>query len=1288
MSMFAKQKLAVVSVSEEESTDQEHVGAPGLLRRVRELLRLGEKEYGNNNGTAASPPLWKPAALRAPVLIAAMLLSTVFAVILEVFLRKSKTEGGIIFTWSVIEMSFGEAFPYLYLPTIIAVLYSIFWSWIDLDTKRFEPFHQLSKPGGASGKDSLLLQYPFDFIASVPIKALRRRHWPVMLASTAIVCVFWGLTPTQAGMFIPALITFNNTANPMRVSTDFVPLDKQRTESMTNHTYLAYGINWLGQHTPPYVGPGFAVTPFTPNDWAHERTLAEIWTAPTTQYSVDLTCESATVTIRSDVPDDQIDLPGNSFYESWNGCVVPRPFGPTGNETIAGANAQNGIKQFSAFYTGFSSDSDSSNLTLSSYCPANASHTFFVAFTKNKQSAADPPETPAALFCEPTYYSQAVNASILGDLFSPLFPLPLGPKLPINGTLFDTAGFERQLNSVKPTARYEIPGSVWPDMSERFSAMEISASSGGLPLHPILGIALGSFAGGYDPLPSVENLTNTITLQLEIEKAYQQLFAITIGDILAQNSNGSVIVTGKRTYTQMAVALDTVFTRTVQGLLGLTALLAAGLLCVSWSITEKLRFNPATIAATMSLVADNEQLLAGLQDFDGSTAKELDTAFKDKKYQLVFEGGRSLLRATPGAGDFTPNHNRPETGSSQQDRSDHGSSVGLTKRPRGVRPSEFRLLTTGAFMLFQIVLIVGLGVVYQKAKPFGLPRTKKETPPREEDGFELDETDFIGTLLYSILPIALATFIEPLWVVLNRQLCLLQPFEDLRRGNSAAANSIGVDYMSLPPQLVLWRALRSGHWVLALVCGMSVLANVLAVALGGLFYSFSGGPPITTNMVQPYTPRFASLEKSSVPSGSIAQVHMAMATNFTYNTILPKWTDDEFIYIPFLPHDYDSTNISHSVAEYEATTRAFGARLDCVPLSAGTFNDYELKVIPDQQKSGLGANLSVIVDRGDGTRISCASSNIRINNSLGTVAECPRGAVSIELVNTMSALPDASESERSFCEQLPPRLVTGTVRLRSEGDGGIRKPRVENVTSDGIEQYFADEPSRYITRIQGFLDQGRATWHNDSHPSDFMNYLMMKASNSTRMLDPSLPPPPAEEAAAQFNQIYAKLFALYLGTHMNTLLIPSENPAAVTLSGITFDSKDRIFVSKPMFIIAETILCTYVIVTIIVYIRRPERFLPRLPTTIASIIATFAASHAVRDFGSTAHLSTKERAEFIGALGTKYGYGSFIGTDGKGHVGIEKEPLMAPLKHSTSLSWARKRRFWAFHGEADDRRVP
>jgi hypothetical protein len=68
-----------------------------------------------------------------------------------------------------------DKFLYLYLPTIIAVLFGIFFSWIDLQVKRLEPYYQLSRELGASGKHSLLLHYPFDFIPFVPITAARNR---------------------------------------------------------------------------------------------------------------------------------------------------------------------------------------------------------------------------------------------------------------------------------------------------------------------------------------------------------------------------------------------------------------------------------------------------------------------------------------------------------------------------------------------------------------------------------------------------------------------------------------------------------------------------------------------------------------------------------------------------------------------------------------------------------------------------------------------------------------------------------------------------------------------------------------------------------------------------------------------------------------------------------------------------------------------------------------------------------------------------------------------------------
>jgi hypothetical protein len=73
-----------------------------------------------------------------------------------------------------------QTFCYLYLPTIVSLILSFVWTWIDLDIKRLEPFVQLSHPDGALGRDSVLLHYPFDFVAFVPFAAIRRRYnsWP------------------------------------------------------------------------------------------------------------------------------------------------------------------------------------------------------------------------------------------------------------------------------------------------------------------------------------------------------------------------------------------------------------------------------------------------------------------------------------------------------------------------------------------------------------------------------------------------------------------------------------------------------------------------------------------------------------------------------------------------------------------------------------------------------------------------------------------------------------------------------------------------------------------------------------------------------------------------------------------------------------------------------------------------------------------------------------------------------------------------------------------------------
>lgn len=118
---------------------------------------------------------WTPPALRPLTLGFVILVSLGLLVTLQLFLIRSNRDQGIIFAPSISELPLSRTFMYQYFPTILAVIYSIFWAWIDLETKRVEPWYRLSRDGGSAGHDSLLLSYPSDFAPFVPIRAFQRR---------------------------------------------------------------------------------------------------------------------------------------------------------------------------------------------------------------------------------------------------------------------------------------------------------------------------------------------------------------------------------------------------------------------------------------------------------------------------------------------------------------------------------------------------------------------------------------------------------------------------------------------------------------------------------------------------------------------------------------------------------------------------------------------------------------------------------------------------------------------------------------------------------------------------------------------------------------------------------------------------------------------------------------------------------------------------------------------------------------------------------------------------------
>lgn len=148
-----------------------------LMSTSQKRTRLvREPQTGHNSHSqVAALNLWKPRALRTPVLVFAIASCWSLIAVLQYLLTKSQRHQGVIFAPSINDLPLSRTFLYQYFPTVLAVIFSMFWAWIDLDTKRMEPYYQLSKKNGALAKDSLSLSYPFDFLPFVPLTSFKHR---------------------------------------------------------------------------------------------------------------------------------------------------------------------------------------------------------------------------------------------------------------------------------------------------------------------------------------------------------------------------------------------------------------------------------------------------------------------------------------------------------------------------------------------------------------------------------------------------------------------------------------------------------------------------------------------------------------------------------------------------------------------------------------------------------------------------------------------------------------------------------------------------------------------------------------------------------------------------------------------------------------------------------------------------------------------------------------------------------------------------------------------------------
>lgn len=125
--------------------------------------------------------------MTTPILSAVIIASLLMVAAIELLAQKSQRQGGLALSPSLKEIPQYAMITSQYIPQVLAVCYSLVWSWIDLDVKRMQPWFEMSKPGGALAGDSLLLDYPYTFVAFVPVQAAQRK-WVFGLESAGGGC--------------------------------------------------------------------------------------------------------------------------------------------------------------------------------------------------------------------------------------------------------------------------------------------------------------------------------------------------------------------------------------------------------------------------------------------------------------------------------------------------------------------------------------------------------------------------------------------------------------------------------------------------------------------------------------------------------------------------------------------------------------------------------------------------------------------------------------------------------------------------------------------------------------------------------------------------------------------------------------------------------------------------------------------------------------------------------------------------------------------------------------------
>ena len=898
---------------------------------------------------------------------------------------------------------------------------------------------------------------------------------------------------------------------------------------------------------------------------------------------------------------------------------------------------------YSAFYIGWYND-PSTDWSLSELgCSPDSEHDFLGVWAGRNGNAH---QNVTAVFCEPSYHVTEVNATVTLPNLTVSEVVPLSSPLTLKSEDFNASAFEYILGAGigAAPARADIPQTSMIDVWPRLENMSLS-----WPTTNML-----SFAIGTTHLQPSDYLNHS-ALATSFEQAHKLLFALAIRSLMTNTTPSTNRDLATFARDEQVVLMPKSLSIVVEASLAVATIFALGLYCFVRARPNQLLEDPASLSDFLKILSTSEI------GADKKSKCQLSPAFGQRI--MIVKG--KLVR---------PDCSIPQKGSSGQ----QNHQIDPSYPTKASLPKEMTAIVGLPFVAIIIAALIGLVVLRNSIHRYdGLPLPSQNTT--------------VTLLVLNYLPIGFATFLEPFWVLLNRWLCVLQPFEEIRKGNGRPSRSIDLNYTSLPPQLVFWRALRNGSLILVLVCACTLSANVLAVSLNAIFSTSSVSTNINNPFMAVYSPVYQNTSSPDRADGNAIRFedHFFVAkSNITNGTPLPPFVDENRYYLPF---QLGNESNSAGQVQLKGTTPAFGLDVVCKDTSRldSDTRAYlsDSAIIGDSQDSGVP--LYIEMRDSNGEKYNCSSEVAALGNY-------PGQKLAAEFVSLLNATnPHATADQIDGCRRTllvaffrgdfshesqdprkdrasnqsvvhsvsgmylacSPTLYLGSSNITVDPSGYVLNASTVYEPSENSSSLFGYEQNKSMlyqtmnTLIRYGDSIGTADeptiWHNDTFADKWLTYLIKISTNSSAFLDPNLPLPSPDALIPNIEHMYSRLFAITMGLSTHFLAVA---PPGTSIPGQRINVEDRVFMDTSMFVITVAILVFNIIVGGAYYLRRPKRMLQCMPTTIANLMKVFEGSGLIEeDLGSGEHREAH-----------RIGYGRFVGLDGKPHIGIERRPFVLP----------------------------